>query len=151
MNAIKTTHNLYFEVADSPYNVLDTGSGHKIFRVGTCTGQWGSAKDSFFIMSVVNKCKGNGHLTDVFEWFEWSCKQSNRNLIVLECINKDFYTHLISKRGFIPLDADGDNCIKVFNKQAHEELKKNGNEIIMAGSVNYPNLKEGASEDKHKL
>ncbi len=135
MNAITTKHNLNFEVADSPYNAFDIGSGHKMFRIGTCEGQWGSTRDSYFILSISNKCAGNGHLDDVLEWFEYSCKRDNRNLLVLECMNERFYKHLISKRGFIPLDAGGENCIKVFNKESYERLLKDGNEIIIAGTL----------------
>lgn len=136
-NACQTTHNLDFEVAESPYNIFGDifGSGHKLFRVGTCNGQWGSTPDSYYILSVINEEKGNGHLTDVFEWFEFSCKRDNKNLLVLECINEDFYLHLLSKRGFIPLDDKGNNVIKVFNKKKYKQLKKKGNEIINAKTL----------------
>jgi hypothetical protein len=136
-NAIVTTHNLDFESAESPYNIFGDifGSGHMIFRIGTCHGQWGSTKDSYYILSVINNIPGNGHLTDVFEWFEFSCKRDNKNLLVLKCMNKRFYTHLSSKRGFSPLDAKGENLIKIFNKKAYKQLKKNGNEIIKAGTL----------------
>lgn len=135
MNAITTKHNLNFEVAESPYNAFDVGTGHKMFRIGTCEGQWGSTHDSYYIISVKNSCRGNGHLDDVFEWFEYSCKRDNRNLIVVECMNKNFYRHLLIKRGFFPLDSGGDNCIKVFNIGLYDKLKKDGNEILIAGTL----------------
>lgn len=131
---ITTTHNLDFESAESPYEVFFK-DGHKLFRIGTCEGQYGSTKDSYYILSVKNNTPHNGHLDDVFEWFENSCKRDGRNLLVLECMNPKFYLHLISKRDFIPLDADGTNCIKVFNKSLYKKLLKRGNEIIMAGSL----------------
>ncbi len=133
-NAIITTHKLDFESADSPYNILGIGE-HKLFRIGTCTGQWGSAKGCFYILSVINHEEGNGHLEDVFEWFEFACKESKRNLLVLACFNERFYRHLLWHRGFIPLDAEGENLIKVFNKKAYRQLKKHGNEIIIPGTL----------------
>ena len=129
-NAITTKHNLDFEVARSPYKAHGFEDGHMMFRVGTCEGQWGSTDDSFYIMSVANDCQGNGHLDDVFEWFEYSCKQHNKNLLVLECMNKAFYEHLLSKRGFAPLDKEKMNCIKIFNKKLYKKLLRKGNEII---------------------
>jgi hypothetical protein len=122
MNAIKTTHNLDFEVA--PPEFINSR-----FRVGTCTGLWGSTDDSYYILAVVNNKKHNGHLQDVFEWFEYSCKRDNRNLIVLEVWNRDFYKHLI-RRGFIPLDKEGKNVIKIFNKKAYKRLLLNENEVL---------------------
>lgn len=132
MNAITTTHKLDFEACESPYAIFDN---HKMFRIGTCEGQWTSTKDCYVIISVLNKTPGNGHLEDVFEWFEFSCKRDNKNLLVVECMNESFYLHLLSKRGFIPLDTKGENVIKVFNKKAYKHLKKNGNEIIKAGTL----------------
>lgn len=128
-NAIVTTHKLDFEAAYSPYDIFGD-NGHKMYRVGTCDGQWGSTKDCYFILSILNKQPGNGHVQDVFEWFEFSCKRDNKNLLVLECMNERFYNHLLSKRGFIKLDEKGDNVIKVFNKKLYKKLLKNGNEII---------------------
>lgn len=133
MNELKTTHNLTFEMAESPYDIF--GDNHKMFRVGTCEGQWGSTSDSYYILSVVNNKEGNGHLDDVFEWFEHSAKRDNRNLLVLECMNNDFYNHLISKRGFVKLDNEQKNCVKVFNKKLYRKLLRDGNEIIKKGSL----------------
>jgi hypothetical protein len=127
-NAITTKHNLDFEVAESPYNFFN--DGHQMFRVGTCEGQWGFTKDCFYILSVANKVQGNGHLDDVFEWFEHSCKSHNRNLIILSVMNSSFYDHLINKRGFTPLDEKRDNLIKIFNKKHYKNLLLKGNEII---------------------
>jgi hypothetical protein len=124
----KTTHNLLFEVAEH-------WTGTNLFKIGTCHGQWGSTKDSYYILSVINENPGNGHLVDVFEWFENSCKRDNRNLLILECFNENFYKYLISKEGFIPLDPKGENAIKIFNRKAYKQLIKNGNEIIMAGTL----------------
>ncbi len=127
-NAITTTHNLNFEASESFLG--------RLFRVGTCEGQWGGTADSLYILSVINNEPNNGHLNDVFEWFEYSCKQHHLNLLVLECFNSDFYDHLITKRGFVKLDEGRKNVIKVFNKKSYRKLLKNGNAIIMAGSLN---------------
>ncbi len=128
-NDLITTHNLDFESAEHDSSLF------LLFRIGTCVGQWGSTDDSYYIVSVINHEPGNGHLEDVFEWFEFSCKRDNKNLLVLECMNEGFYLNLVSKRGFIPLDAAGNNVIKVFNQQLYEQLKLHGNEIIMPGTL----------------
>lgn len=123
----KTTHNLLFEVAESIFGLL--------FKVGTCSGQWGSTSDSYYILSIINHDPGNGHLNDVFEWFEFSCKRDKKNLLVLECFNKEFYDHLLSKRNFIALDADKENCIKVFNKKSYRRLLRKGNSMLSAPTM----------------
>lgn len=133
MIAFQTTHKLGFEAADSPYDIF--GDGHKMFRIGTCEGQWGSTDDSYFIISVINSEPGNGHLDDVFEWFEYSCLRDGKNLLVLACFNNGFYRHLLSKRGFKPLDKKEDNCIKIFNERSYRKLLKKGNTILKAGSL----------------
>ncbi len=135
MNDFITTHTLDFEMADSPYNVIGYNDGHKMFRVGTCEGQWGVLNDSYYILAIINSVKGNGHFNDVLQWFEYSCKMDDKNLLILECMNKNFYSHLISKRGFIALDKNNENCIKVFNRAKYKWLKKEGNEILMKGSL----------------
>ena len=128
-NQLKTKHNLDFEVCEN------SGYSFPLFRVGTCSGQWGSTRDSYFILSVINDKPGNGHLDDVFEWFEFSCKRDNKNLLVLECMNESFYLHLLSKREFIPLDDKGNSLIKIFNRKKYKQLRKNGNEIIQAETM----------------
>lgn len=124
---IVTSNQQHFEVAEDHYGFH--------FRVGTCTGLWGSTDDSYYILAVENHKPGNGHLNDVFEWFEFSCKRDKKNLLVLEIINPDFYIHLISKRGFIALDTYGQNCIKIFNQEEYERLLTAGNSIIDAKTL----------------
>lgn len=124
-NDLITTHELDFLSVHHPVH-------GNLFKIGTCEGVWGSTPDSYFILSVINTEPGNGHLNDVFEWFEFSCKRDNRNLIVLECINSNFYKHLITKRGFQKMDTECSNAIKIFNKRAFKMLNRNGNSIIKA-------------------
>jgi hypothetical protein len=71
-----------------------------LFRIGTCEGQWFAIEHSYCILSVLNNNPGNGHLDDVFEWFEFSCKRDKKALLVLEVMNDRFKQHLITKRGF---------------------------------------------------
>lgn len=97
MNTIvkfKSTHNLYFEVADWFYNDF------KRFRIGSIDGLWRSTSFSYDILAIKNESPGNGHLQDVFDWFENSCRRDERSLRVLEVWNKKFKAHLIQKRGF---------------------------------------------------
>ncbi len=127
-NHLITTNRLDFEVPEHSLYGLQ-------FRIGTCLGLWGSTKDSYYILSVVNKNPGNGHLNDVFEWFEFSCQRDNKNLIVLEIINDSFYKHLLLKRGFVPLDTYGNNCIKIFNEEVYRTLLKKGNSILKSKTL----------------
>jgi|SRR3989344_2959061 len=127
-NAIITTHQLDFMATPSPYNFL--GCNQILFKIGTTEGVYGNTSDSYYILAVKNTVKGNGHLNDVFEWFEYAAKRDNKNLLVLECFNKDFYNHLLQKRGFVALDKKNENCIKIFNQQLYQQLLKNGNEIL---------------------
>jgi hypothetical protein len=128
-NAITTEHNLDFEVAE--WHSPDM----KLFRVGTCEGLWQSIPDCYVIVSIKNDKPGNGHFNDVLQWFEFSCKRDNKNLLVVELLNEKLYLHLITKRGFIPVDKRGDNVIKVFNQKLYKRMKKHGNEILLKGSL----------------
>lgn len=102
----KSTHNLIFEVA--PHFSEDTFN----FRVGTCTGVYSFNADNYIIIWIGNTENGNGHLQDVFDWFENSCKRDKKNLMVVELMNKRFMRHLIEKRGFVAIDDN--NVIKKF-------------------------------------
>lgn len=130
----ESSHKLDFECAPDPTGAA-LGMNSQRFRIGTCTGQWGTVTNGYYIMSVLNSCPGNGHFDDVLEWFEMSCKRDGYNLFVLECMNKGFYEHLISKRGFIALDGDRENVVKIFNQQAYKNVVINGNEMLVAGSL----------------
>ena len=107
----KTTHDLSFEVAEWEHGKL-LGNGFYRFRVGTCEGIWKAGENSYDILAIENKSKGNGHFEDVLELFERSCKRDNKKLRVLEVWNPDFKKHLIEKRGF--QDIGGGNIEKVF-------------------------------------
>jgi hypothetical protein len=102
----KSTHNLYFETAPF-YHPSATR-----FRVGTCTGIFSCDGDNYIIIGIGNDKQGNGHLQDVFDWFENSCKRDKKNLMVVEIMNKPFMKHLIEKRGFKAIDNN--NVIKYF-------------------------------------
>lgn len=111
MNAIVTTHKLDFEA--KPFRIQIEGEPINIcFKVGTCSGLYNIAEATVDIIAIANEQKGNGHLEDVFEWFEYSCKTSKRNLRILELMNKKFEKHLITKRGFQKQGAV--NVIKYF-------------------------------------
>lgn len=97
----KTKHDLPFEVAEwKPLPQFKAAGNFIRFRVGTCHGLWQSTETAYEILVIVNDNKHNGHLDDVFQWFENSCKRDNKKLIVLEVWNKKFKQHLIDKRGF---------------------------------------------------
>lgn len=96
-----TDHNLDFEGAIWDADFI-------AFRVGTCHGLYGSDDKSYFIVAIQNDVQGNGHLEDVFQWFENSCRRDGKRLRVIEIMNPRFGNYLINKRGFIP---DGENCV----------------------------------------
>jgi len=105
---LKTKHNLPFESCDWPRD-----PNIKMFRVGTCEGQWFSTDMAYCIISVKNDKPGNGHLEDVFEWFESSCKRDGKALMILEFFNPQFKEHCITKRGFVAIKGTND-VIKIF-------------------------------------
>lgn len=90
-----TEHNLLFESCAWAIN-----PSIQCFRIGTCTGQWFAYDSSYVILTVINHEPGNGHLNDVFQWFEASAKRDKYALEVWEIMNKRFYDHLLNKRGF---------------------------------------------------
>lgn len=108
-----SSHKLDFEVADwNPLPGFPPAKEFKRFRVGTCHGLWTVTEDSYDILAINNDKPGNGHLEDVLEWFEQSCKRDKRTLRVLEIMNRKFADHLVNKRGFTW--ERGDNLIKRF-------------------------------------
>jgi len=107
MNAVITTHKLYFQACPWPRN-----PAIQLFKIGTCEGQWVYNDLSYCIISVMNDVPGNGHLDDVFQWFEFSCKRDKKALVIMEFFNAKFKQHCIYKRGFQKFGKD--NLIKFF-------------------------------------
>jgi hypothetical protein len=103
----KSNNNLDFEVAD--YH-LD--NDFMCFRVGTCEGLWASTDISYDILAIINNQPGNGHLIDVLQWFEQSCRRDKKAFGILKVWNRRFKKHLIDKHSFI--DIGNDNIIKYF-------------------------------------
>lgn len=118
--SFKSKHNLTFEVAPWEFGWVDPKSNIKRFRIGTCHGLWGSTKNSYFILAIDNRVKGNGHFEDVLEIFEHSCKRDGKHLMFLEFMNDRFLKHLITKRGFTIAaqmdNTEGVSVIKTFRK-----------------------------------
>ena len=108
MNAVITKHELDFESCQWPID-----PNINLFRVGTVTGQWYFDDKGLNILSFLNDQPGNGHLEDVFQWFEYSAKTYKVPLIILECMNERFKEHLIAKRGFVKIPKT-DHVIKEF-------------------------------------
>jgi len=110
---LTTTHGLEFEAAKWPIceDIL-------LFRVGTCHGQWfygGDRGPGYYIISIANETPGNGHLDDVFEWFEYACRREGVPLYILAFFNENFRKHCIKKRGFKEIKGT-DNVVKEFKK-----------------------------------
>jgi hypothetical protein len=102
MNALKTTHDLDFLAAPWTHPLLPESvtDGVMAFIVGTCDEQYQLTKHGLEIVSVRNSVPGNGHLDDVFEWFEWSAKGNTQALYIRSFFNKRFKKHCIEKRGY---------------------------------------------------
>lgn len=113
MSGFQTEHNLDFEARPWTPPIV-TKSSHEFieYRIGTCEGLYCSDETSYSILTVKNSQKGNGHLNDVFQWFENSCKRDGKDLKVLEIQTERFYNHLVLKRGFTPIDKE--NVIKKY-------------------------------------
>src|SRR5688572_19885016 len=104
-NAVETKHHLDFEAC--PWeSALGVDDDFSKFRIGTCEGLWRSTTSSYDILAITNNQPGNGHLEDVLQWFEHSCKRDKKSFKILECWNKGFKMHLIRKRGFSALGKD---------------------------------------------
>lgn len=109
MKALTTSHNLDFEACRWPRN-----EAIQLFKIGTCEGQWMSTDMAFVIISIINNEPANGHLDDVFEWFEFACKRDKKALMIMEFMNDRFKKHCIEKRGFIAIPGK-DDVIKFFD------------------------------------
>lgn len=107
---IISTHDLMFEVAPWPMD-----EQWMCFRVGTCHGMWRSTAKTYDILAINNDVPGNGHLEDVFEWFEASCIRDEKDLRIMEIWNDSFGVHLQNKRGFIPV-FNSLNAVKSWKK-----------------------------------
>lgn len=113
MNAVTTTHKLDFEIADWKWS-----KKIKVFRVGTCHGQffWHHLPgfgDVLCLLSVINDKPGNGHLDDVFQWFEGSARRALEPLLIMDFHNEAFKRHCIEKRGFKEVPGT-DHVVKFF-------------------------------------
>lgn len=95
---MKTRHKLPFLQAHNDI------TGVPQFMIGTCHGQfmWSFQGKQLVltIISIINNVPGNGHLNDVFQWFEYSAKRNNAVLRIVEFFNPRFKIHCIEKRGF---------------------------------------------------
>lgn len=92
---MKTLHNLEFE--SRPWHrdkeMVD-------FRVGTCYGLYFCTDKAYVIVAIKNQEPGNGHFTDVLQWFYESCKRDKKNLVFAEIMNKRFGAHMVLTHGF---------------------------------------------------
>jgi hypothetical protein len=104
----RSTHGLDFEVG-GPFR-YDASYTH--FRIGTVTGLWKTEDKAYLILAILNHQPGNGHLVDVWDWFESSCRRDHYSLKVIEILEKRFMNHLINKRGFKELTSN--SVVKLF-------------------------------------
>jgi hypothetical protein len=106
-NAITTEHKLDFMAT-----VWHRDPGIMVFKVGTCHGQYVFSDQGLEIISIINDKPGNGHLNDVFQWFEYAARVQKLNLLIRAFMNNRFKKHCIKKRGFKAIPKT-DDVIKV--------------------------------------
>ena len=111
MNALpfKSTHDLAFGMV--PWITADFTR----FKIGTCGGLWRATPATYDILAIINTEPRNGHLIDVLEWFEQSCKRDKKDFQILEIWNEGFKKHLIEKRGFLEIGGE-DSVIKQYTR-----------------------------------
>lgn len=113
MNQIITKHNLDFFSRPATVQLqLEEGIIWNDFIVGTCGGRWAATDEAYLLLAIVNSVPGNGHLDDVFQWFEHSARRDKKALKILEFFNPRFKQHCIKKRGFRPTGKN--DLIKYF-------------------------------------
>jgi len=110
----ESTHKLIFELCGWPYGTPVHAASYWAFRVGTCRGLYTASKEEYQIIAIENDRMGNGHLTDVLEWFDNSCRRDGKSLRVCAIWNKKFKKHLLKKRGFVQAADEADDVIKRF-------------------------------------
>jgi hypothetical protein len=71
------------------------------FFVGTCNGIFDVNAEGVNIIGITNENPGNGHVDDVFEWFEYAAAGADTRLWVREIYNQRFKQRCLTKRGFI--------------------------------------------------
>jgi hypothetical protein len=115
MPEFKSTHNLPFLCR--PYEFkIDDGNIYDEFKIGTCVGLWTCSETSYDILSIINKIPGNGHIQDVLDWFENSCKRENFDLRFMEIMNEKFAEKCIKNHGFTR-EKGTNNLIKFLRKK----------------------------------
>ena len=82
---------------------FDKNSNWKNFKLGSCQGQFGEDEIDVEIFGILNKDKGNGDFEKVIAWFENYCKENKKALLISHIENERLRSHLINKRGFIPI------------------------------------------------
>lgn len=71
------------------------------FKVGTCHGLFYQTEEAVCLLAVINNKIGNGHFTDVLEWFEFSAKRQGLYFDVVDVMNMRLRKHLMEKKGFV--------------------------------------------------
>lgn len=99
---MESTNKLTYEQSEP--TLLEEGVTMAGFRVGTCHGLVVFREDSIDLLAVINNEIGNGHFTDVLEWFEFACREQKKLFRVVELWNQRLKWHLINKKGFVAVD-----------------------------------------------
>lgn len=108
-NAIETKHKLDFEARPWKGGLVD---GVVQYRIGTCTGLYEYNDEGISIIVIDNDKPGNGHLDDVFEWFEYAAREKKKRLWIRQFFNSLFQDHCIKKRGFTQSDKNPHDVYK---------------------------------------
>lgn len=122
----KTTHKLKFQTTTYK-QLFEDGYHWQEFIVGTCRGLFTSTDRHWILLAIDNEQPGNGHFTDVMEWFERFCKRDKKDFVIMEVWNKRLLAHLLTKRGFELYNPITNSLIKKY--EYAENISKHCEEL----------------------
>lgn len=98
----KSTNNQNFEIA--PYwgilnEIVKSNEKYISFKVGNIKGAFRALDSQYQILAVFSNRPGSGHMKDVLEWFENSCKRDNYDLVINDVVNPRLVGYL-HRNGF---------------------------------------------------
>lgn len=70
------------------------------FICGTVDGIFTVERDRIVMIGIGNMDPGNGHVVDVFQWFDRAAKELKKDFWVVEIINAGFHRCLVERHGF---------------------------------------------------
>lgn len=85
---------------------LPEGGVAFIFEYGTIVGEYQINSGFLDIIAIVNQEKNNGHFALLYKVLLECCVEDYRPLMFSKIENKDFFNHLVNKKGFNRFDEE---------------------------------------------